>query len=121
MIYDEMQKVASEILSEFDQGGVYYIALVPGNGPADDPGPPQTVPFKINTVVRGVKSKYVQNGLAIASDLQCVMSVHPDVTPDIHGRVRIDQGSKRGEYKVVQAMPIPPAGVTVAHRLIFRK
>lgn len=115
--YQEMQGIASELLAEFDQGDIYYIALVPGNGPPDNPGPSTQVPYKIDAAARGVKYKYVMGGLALASDLQCTMAVRPDVVPDMKGKVRLGTI----DYKIIQIMPIPPSGTTVAHRLIFRK
>lgn len=117
MIYDEVQKIATDVLTEFDQGEIYYVELVPGNGPADDPGPAVLTRHKVRGVARGVKFKYIQNGTAIASDMQTVFAVSDKFTPDMSGF--IDIGASR--YKVVQVMPIPPAGVTVAHRVIFGK
>lgn len=116
-LYDELQPVVTGLLSEFGQGSVSYIRVVPGNGPADDPGASVSTPFPVNAAVRGVQFRYVQNGLAAASDLQLTMNVSPDFVPDLRGFVEID-GVR---YKIVQILPKPAAGTPVAYVLIVRK
>ena len=117
-IYDEMQEIAKDVFAEFGQGVIKYIAVTPGNGPVDNPGPSQETPFTyVGATARGVKFKYVQSGLALASDTQVNCPVDPRFTPAGNGFVEID--GKR--YKIVQIIQKPDAGTPVAFTLICRK
>lgn len=116
-IYDELQDVTREIMSEFKQGSCVYIRRTPGNGPVDNPGTSTIDRFELDAAARGVKYKYVASNLALASDLQVVASVKPEFTPDPTGMVEVDGL----EYKIVQLLPIPAAGTPVAHTYIIRK
>lgn len=121
--YSKMRLVADRLLNRFNQksptgSGIRYIDMQPASGGTpDNPGTPTPVPYALEGVARGVSFKYVQSGLAVASDLQATVAVRDDVTPKISGFVELD-GHR---YKIVQVIPIPPVGVTVANRLIFRK
>ena len=115
--YDDMQSLASDIIEEFQQGVIVYVENTPGNGPADDPGPSVPVDHPVNGTVAGVKFKYVQQGIAVASDLQVTMAVASGFTPDMKGFVKIDGVT----YKIVKVIPKPAAGTPVAYILIVRK
>lgn len=117
-IYDDMQKLATEILTEFKQGVIQLVTVTPGNGPAHNPGPAtETTVTLVGAVARGIKFKYVQMGLGVASDMQVTHSVQQGATPAINGFVIID-GVR---YKIVNIVDKPGAGVIVAHTLIVRK
>ena len=73
--YDDMQNVASDVLKQFQQGVIKYVDITSGTGPADDPGEPTENEFILDGAARGVKFKYVQNGFAVASDLQITSSL----------------------------------------------
>ncbi len=116
--YDEMRDIATELLTEFKQGTIKYISITPGNGPDYDPGPstpdaPITIPA---SVARGVSFKYVNGGLAVASDLQVTIDVSV-ATPDMSGYFTIDDV----KYKIVQIINKPSAGTPVARVVIIRK
>lgn len=115
--YQELQGVASELLAEFDQGGIFYIAVVPGSGPAQNPGPSTETPFKVEGVARGVSFKYIDNKSVVASDLQITMAVDARYTPNEKGFALID-GVR---HKVIQAIRKPAAGTPVAWTIIVRK
>jgi hypothetical protein len=126
-LYDELQNVAADVLGEFKQGVIKYIEVVPGSGPADDPGESTENEFTLDATANGVKAEYVQNGLAVAGNLQIVASVKGlnssnetvDVIPsdDGNGFVTID-GVR---YKVKKVLPKPAAGTPVAHILIIER
>lgn len=116
-IYEELQGVVGEVMAEFKQGVIKYVKVTPGNGPADDPGPSTPTPYTLDAAARGVSQKYVTTGLAVATDLQLTMAVRSDVTPDVTGFIEMDGVS----HKIVRVDNIPPAGVPVAHVIIFRK
>lgn len=116
-IYDEMQEVAQELFAEFGQGVITYIALTPGTGPVDNPGPAtETRYVYAGATARGVKFKYVSTGLAVASDTQVNCPVDPRFTPAQNGFIDID--GKR--YKIARVIQKPDAGTPVAFTLICR-
>lgn len=120
-IYDDMQSLASDVLGEFDQGGIFYLAMVaPVGGTPDDPGEPVATSFKLDGVARGVKMKYVDGTSILASDMQTTVAVRDDIAPDLTGFIAL--GSADGpRHKVVRVDPIPPVGTTVANRIFFRR
>ena len=119
-IYDEMQKIASDVLSdpEFKQGVISYVRIVPGSGPEDDPGPPtEIITPVLGGVVRGVSYKYVKDGLALSTDKIVTMPVVSGVTPNMRDFIEVD-----GErLKIVQDISTPAAGVRVVWKFIVRK
>lgn len=114
--YDDMQAIARDVLTQFRQGAVNYVQIVPGNGPVDNPGPATKIRFTIPATATGVQYRYVQLGLAVASDLQVIAPVDPRFVPDMKGMVEVDGKS----YKIVAVKPIPPAGTPVVNVLIIR-
>jgi len=126
-IYQELKGVASELLAQFDQkepgdanpasNGIYYVRVVPGSGPAANPGPSVETPFKVDATARGVSFRYIDNKSVVASDLQITHAVHPGFVPDEKGFVLID-GVR---HKVIRAIRKPAAGTPVAYTLVIRK
>jgi len=113
-IYDDMQKVASDLLSEFDQTEIHLITVTPGNGPEDDPGEPTKTLTKLDAVSRGVSFKYVSNGFATASDLQVTFGVIEGLEPTEKDFIKLGET----EHKIVKIFKKPPTGVTVAYTVI---
>jgi hypothetical protein len=121
MLYDDMKKIAADVLREFAQGSddtsrMSYIEIVPGNGSADDAGPSTRVVHPIKGAARGVKFQYVDGSTVIAGDMQCTMPAD-GIEPKISGFVRIGTV----DYKLVKVMPVPPVGTPVIYRLFFGK
>lgn len=115
--YDEMKQVAAEVLAEFAQGDVKYIHMVPGSGPADDPGPATPTLYPINSAVSGAAFRYVQSGLALKTDFQVTVAGNLPVVPDQRGFVTVDGVT----HKIVGIDKKPSAGPVVAYILIIRK
>ena len=116
-IYDDLQVVASEILTEFKQGAVNLVQTTPGAGPDDNPGAPTLTSYSLNAVVKGVSFKYVSQGLATASDLEVTSAVSSEVTPSEKDFLEIDSV----KYKIVQLMNVPGAGTSSVWKFIVRK
>jgi hypothetical protein len=114
--YLEMQGVANEVLTEFNQGQISYVIDVPGNGPADDPGAPvpNTTPLGAATA-RGVQFTFV-SGNVLASDLQITIP-GGIIVPAPEGYFTID-GAR---YKIVEIKQVPAAGTPVVWIVIVRK
>lgn len=116
-IYDDMQAVAASVLSDFQQGVIQYVKVVPGNGSVDNPGSSTKTAFDIPATATGVQFKYVQQNLAIVTDLQIVAPVDPRYTPDMKGFVTVDGVS----HKIVEIIRKPAAGTPVVYILIIRR
>ena len=118
-IYDEMQPVVREILgsADFKQGVTRLVQITPGTGPIDDPGPSVETSVPVDGVVRGVKWRYVNLGLASGSDMQITFAVVPGIEPKISDFVEVD-GLR---YKVVRVIAVPAAGTPVAYTLIINR
>lgn len=115
--YNEMQKVASEVLGEFKQGSIQYVAIIPGNGPVDNPGPATEQIYDLDAISKGVSFKYVKDGLALSTDLTVTSAVRSDVVPNVKGFIRID-GT---DYKIIQDISAPAAGIRAVWKWIVRK
>lgn len=120
-IYDELRPVATELLTseDFKQGVMQYVKVVPGAGAADDPGAPTETPYTLaGGAARGVQFKYVQGGMAIASDSQVTIPVDSRFVPEITGFFIMNNV----RYKIVQVVKLPDGEpVPVAYTLIVRK
>lgn len=114
--YQEMQAVATDLIGEFQQGVIEYVAITPGTGPADDPGEPTETVTRIDAVARGVSFKYVDGTNVVTSDLQTTFAGSA-ATPEMTGFIQVD-GVR---YKIVQIVRKPAAGTVVAWTVIFRK
>lgn len=115
--YDEMQEIASDLLSEFDQGGIYLVQIGSATGnPWEQNTPIEGSPVKLDGVASGVSKRYVDKGLAVATDKQITVAV-PAVTPTMKDYVTI----KGERLKVVHIAYIPEAGTPVSLVMICRK
>lgn len=116
--YQEMQDIATNLLTEFNQGVIEYGVITPGGGPVDNPGPSVTTWTTLKgAVAKGVSEKYVRLSLAVATDLQVTMMVTAGIVPDMKDMVRIDGV----QSKIVAIAPKPAAGTVAAYILIVRK
>lgn len=123
-IYDDMQEVARDVLGEFNQGVIKYLAVAPGAGVIDEPGSSTTTAYILaGATASGVWMKYVNMNLAVATDLQIVMAVDSRFTPDPKGMVDIEKPPGSGTFKrhkIVSIIQNPAAGVPVSYTLIVR-
>lgn len=116
-IYDDARAIAGELLSEFKQGIVEYVSLVPAPGSTpDDPGEPTARYTTIASVVRPVSTKYVDGSHIVQSDRQVSMP-NVGLEPTMDGSVRIDGVT----FKIIEIMPRPSAGPAVVYLLIVRR
>jgi hypothetical protein len=123
-IYDDAQAIASEVLAEFKQGVIQYVRVTPGTGPVDNPGPSTETVFTLDAVARGAKFKYVQGGLALASDTQITAAAHAALVADYDPTAKVMKGFVTLDgvrYKIVRAIRKPDAGTAVCFILFARK
>lgn len=113
--YKEMQGVATELLAEFNQGVIKYIAPSATGGDPFNPTQGASTEYTLDAVARGVEFKYIREGYISASDIQVTAAVF-DVEPKMNGTVEID-----GKEKQIIAIQQIPAAGTVLSWLIFCK
>lgn len=113
--YSDMQSVASELLEEFKQGTVYYVAPGSKTGDAWNTTEAAGTETLISCVVSGARPQYVDGTTIHASDLQTIFNADT-VTPTMSGRVKID-----GTYhQIIRIDPLPAAGTVCAYRVFVR-
>lgn len=110
--YDEMQDVATELLTEFKQGTIVYRAPAASANPWE-PATYTDTPISGGTV-RGVSQRYVTD-LVTASDLHAVLPVF-GATPTNAGRLIID-GVER---QIISVQPSPAAGTVVCWHVFVK-
>jgi len=110
--YDDMAGVATELLTEFNQGVVQLKRETPGAVDPDQPWVPveptvQTWP--LDAVVKRVDQRY-ENGVLIVQTGDMVTFAVPEFEPELTDLLVID-GADRS---ITNLTPIPAAGTTVA-------
>lgn len=115
--YDEMQKIASDVLNQFKQGSIVYVKTVVGSGPVDNPGPATSLRYPLDAVAKGVSFKFVSSGLALSTDLTVTCATVDGLTVDARDFIEIDGVS----HKIVQDISVPAAGNRVVWKFIIRK
>jgi hypothetical protein len=117
-IYDEVRPVIAELMGEFKQGVIQYIKLTPAAGPQDEPGAPTETAYTLDAVtpVKGASYKFVQSGLAVATDSMVTCSLVAGLTLDMKDFITIN-GVR---FKIIAINPIPLAD-PVAWQFIVRK
>jgi hypothetical protein len=113
--YEEMQDIATGLLTEFKQGVVVLNKAGATSGSAWKPTPGAQTNITLFATVSGVSKKYVDKSLAIATDKQIICAV-PSVAPTMADSVTIDGKS----HKIVHIEPRPAAGTPAAYILIVR-
>lgn len=117
--YDEMQEIATELLTEFNQGNISLVVSVPTGGTEWKPTGGVQFIFDAQGVVRGVSSKYIMRGLAIEGDKEITTAVIPNLSDN--DAIKASFGLEDGEYKVVSYEKLPANGTPVALKFIVRK
>lgn len=113
--YDEMQGVATELMTEFQQGAVVYSHPGADTGDEWNPTPGTPTSYTLKATVRGVQAKYIEDGYISASDLEVTAAVF-DVDPVQAGTVTIDGR----EHQIIRVDALPGAGVTVAWKMFCK-
>ena len=117
-IYDDLQTVTSEIMTEFKQGLIQLVQFVyPEDSTPDNPGEPEEVLTELDGTVKGVSYKYLKDSFITTSDKEVTTAVILGVEPSENDFIEID-GAR---YKILQFQPLPSAGTTCAWKFIVRK
>lgn len=119
-IYDEMQTIATEILSDpqFKQEGIKLVKTVPATtGTPQNPGAPTYVKTDLNAVARGAPTKFIMQGFAVAGDILVVIAVVDGLVID-PARDFLEVNGKR--YKITKDVSVPSAGTLVSYKFLAR-
>jgi len=116
--YDDMQAVATDLLTEFKQGTVVLIKSTPGTVDPAKPWIPvagSTTNYTLNATVRPVSKKFIDGTSIIATDSEITFA-HPGVEVLPGDKFTID-----GKQVVTLLVKrIPEAGTVVAWKAIVR-
>lgn len=117
-IYDDLQTVTSEIMTEFKQGLIQLVQFVyPEDSTPDNPSEPEEVLTELNGTVKGVSYKYLKDSFITTSDKEVTTAVINDIIPSENDFIEIDSV----RYKILQFQPLPSAGTACAWKFIVRK
>lgn len=116
-IYDDMQVVSKELLSEFDQGGIYYLKTTKGAGPADNPGVPTTERFKVDGTARAAEYKFIDGTNITAKTLQVNAAPDDRYEPDLSDNIEV----KGQTYRIIAHMPTPATGTVIVHKFLLER
>lgn len=107
--YDDMQGVASELLSEFGQGVITYTPITPATNDWEDGT--EGTPITLDAIAKGPSHKYLSE-LITTSDIEITASVFGQA-PTMSGIITID-GVKKQTIAIKQ---IPAAGIPVCWKI----
>lgn len=116
-IYDDLQDVATEILTEFKQDTVQLVKITPGTGPVDDPGTPTETITDLQAVVKGASYKYQREGFCVAGDLEMTCAVVAGVTVTLNDFIIVD--GKR--LKILADVSVPASGTRAVWKFLLRR
>ncbi len=117
-IYDDLKSLSTNLLTEFDQGGVQLVKITTAvGGTPDDPGTPTETLHDLKATVQGVPSEYVKNGFAVVGDLEVTCALIDGMNVGISDFITI----KSIRYKIVRDMITPAAGSAVVWKFIVRR
>jgi len=113
--YDELANEARELIDEFGVFG--YVKLVQNTGthdPLTGEVSAGTIAVDLHAVDLEIKSKLVDGTRILASDRMVIMS--NDVAPKMSDDILIGNNT----HKIIEIMPISPAGTPVTYEVVCR-
>lgn len=110
--YEEMQGVATELLTEFQQGVVSLRrdVLTPGANPWDPPTRVST-DYALLATVKRLHRRY-ENGVLVIETGDQVLFAVPEVVPAITDRLVINNQARA----ITNLTPVPPSGTVVYYK-----
>lgn len=116
-IYSELQKVAGDILTEFDQKNITLIQKTYNSETPDEPSETSEVRHSLRGVGKGVSQYFEKNGFVSDSDGSITTSVLAGVTPTINDFLEVNGIV----FKILKFEPVPRVGVPCVWKFIVRK
>ncbi len=118
--YEDMQGIATDLLTEFQQGVIQIVKSTPGNGKPWKPGAPTERLVTVQGSARGAKLSFSPNSLVQTGDLLVTIDVPPGGEADYP--TMLDMITVDGtRMKIVDITQKPAAGTPVVFSCIVRK
>lgn len=122
--YGKMQTLATNLLTDFNQGVINLITVTPGSGPPSNPGlPVRSAPKLLKGAasaafsVRGASKTYADGTNIQRSDIKVVSKILAGVDPKLTDKITLDGK----EYNIIHFNKIPETGTTVAWMFFVRR
>jgi len=120
--YGAMQKLATGLLTDFNQGTISLVVVTPGNGPPSNPGPSTRTPIAVKGVAssafgKGASKTYSDGTLIQTGDLKVTTEVIDGIDPKLTDKIVIDGR----EYRIIHFNRVPDPGVIVAWIFFVRR
>lgn len=117
-IYEDLQKVSADVLTQFDQKNIQLLQFSQGEGGTpDEPAENVEVVHDLRGVAKGVSFKYLKDNFITSSDVEVTTNVLNGVQPSLNDFIVMDEI----RYKVLQFEQIPAAGTACVWKFIVRK
>lgn len=122
--YEQMQGIATDLLTQFNQGVINLIVVTPGSGPPSNPGPPvRSAPLLLKGAanaafsVRGASKTYADGTMIQRGDIKVTTKVITGIDPKLTDKITLDGK----EYNIIHFNKIPETGTTVAWVFFVRR
>lgn len=115
--YQRMKtNVADKLLKQFNQGDIVLVQAtsIPPANPWDAPTTTEAR-TPLNAIAKGVSEQYVDGVTILSTDIEIVSAV-PINQPKVSDFIEIDGKTTT----LLRIIPIPAAGLTVAHKFLVR-
>lgn len=117
-IYDDLQSVTSEIMSELKQGSIKLVQFKQSeDSTPDNPEEAEEVLTELDGTVKGVSFKYLKDTFITVSDKEVTTEVINGIEPSENDFIDVDSV----RYKVLKFEALPSAGTACAWKFIVRK
>jgi hypothetical protein len=116
--YAEMADVATELLTEFNQGVITLTkpgTTTPGSNPWDPPVVTDPVEYALQATAKGVSKELIDGTLIVATDIEIAASAF-GADPEPADELAIDGKA----VTLLKVMRLPAAGKLVAWRFVVR-
>lgn len=115
--YQDMQEIATDLLTEFNQGTIKIIRDTFPNAKPYDPGEPVPTEYSFKGVTRGVSKKFVDGTFILESDLQATLAYSSEIVINPKtDRIKVDNI----EYQILSVKNTPASGTIVSIIIIYR-
>ena len=112
--YLDMSNIATQLLKQFDQGGLSLDVYSNIGGTAWEPGAVAYTPQAFTGTVQGVKAQELIDGLIVSTDLAVTMP--GTLAPKMDDRITINGKA----YSILKIDAKPSAGIVAAYKVYVR-
>lgn len=112
--YLDMSNIATQLLKQFDQGGLSLDVYSSSGGTAWEPGTTTYTPQPFTGTAQGVKAQELIDGLIVSTDLAVTMP--GTLAPKMDDRITINGKA----YSILKIDAKPSAGIVAAYKVYVR-